>query len=834
MKHIRREFNESMPLGQLPLLRVFGTKEFSEETVTAAISVKRGRPLFRSIILLCTAVVGRMSKSNVCTIIRYISFCSNLARQSGIPFLVYTLKAMSIVVMQHQTGMRLPSTNSFKCRFSRTRDGLPKIIPIHHRIALRRGDAAVIRLWLSLFSIYRILKFSGRYSIGTIVATGGPRISQFLRDMRSGDIIRKLLNRAFQAPVVRAYVEGGPDQALSLLKVKPFLIKKSTPTVNSFRRMPGWSFVEDEFNYLSTSFPGIYSACSAIVGSWAEPLIREWSQLTKSNYIVDLLDMFSRPLPETKKLVTFRGEFSSFIGKLAFLEEPAGKVRVIAMLDVISQWLLRPIHNAVYGILRLIPQDGTFDQLRPLKTLLASNEVRSTYSFDLSAATDRLPVSIQEDVLSLVFGEDLARLWRRLLTDRMYRIVHPKVPQQSVTYAVGQPMGAYSSWAMLALTHHLIVQVAAHRAGVVNESQWFKLYAVLGDDIVIGDSQVAREYLLLMDELDVKVNPSKSLISKRGKIVEFAKRFFMDQKDLTPFTLSEYSTIGLSSGACELSKKYNLSLTMYLKLLGYKHVSLSKCNGSLIHLPKRLRRYILGYLSPSGNGHIGLMAFALAKSNSRLYGSLTINTALSIRVILEMFRNEYFRITNRIDRLEYGIGYFSQVMFKPAEVPSHVTGFEFVPVHKYGLVGPDSRVEVWIHQFLYHCYSPIILDAKQQIIEIKSSFDRLVSEIRSVIPLDRILKGEIPSFGGSDRKKEAFTIVDDRRIQRVLKFNRLIRELLELSSKLDNVPDFTKFNLREPGPLPDRGLSSIKLWEVYGKSARKQARIGTRRLKRSS
>jgi len=34
-----------------------------------------------------------------------------------------------------------------------------------------------------------------------------------------------------------------------------------------------------------------------------------------------------------------------------------------------------------------------------------------------------------------------------------------------VLYAVGQPMGALSSWAMLALTHHIMVAVAANRAG---------------------------------------------------------------------------------------------------------------------------------------------------------------------------------------------------------------------------------------------------------------------------------------------------------------------------------------------------------------------------------
>jgi hypothetical protein len=32
-------------------------------------------------------------------------------------------------------------------------------------------------------------------------------------------------------------------------------------------------------------------------------------------------------------------------------------------------------------------------------------------------------------------------------------------------YSVGQPMGALSSWGMLALTHHCLVQMAAKRSG---------------------------------------------------------------------------------------------------------------------------------------------------------------------------------------------------------------------------------------------------------------------------------------------------------------------------------------------------------------------------------
>jgi len=59
----------------------------------------------------------------------------------------------------------------------------------------------------------------------------------------------------------------------------------------------------------------------------------------------------------------------------------------------------------------------------------------------------------------------VADVWARLLVDRDYVLPKTKyAPQTNVRYAVGQPMGALSSWGMLAVTHHLIVQLAARLA----------------------------------------------------------------------------------------------------------------------------------------------------------------------------------------------------------------------------------------------------------------------------------------------------------------------------------------------------------------------------------
>lgn len=74
---------------------------------------------------------------------------------------------------------------------------------------------------------------------------------------------------------------------------------------------------------------------------------------------------------------------------------------------------------------------------------------------------------------------------------------------------------------MLALTHHLIVQVCASRAGY--QDTWYPGYGLLGDDIVITEEEVASQYHTVMTALGVKINLMKSVVSNQG-LLEFAKR----------------------------------------------------------------------------------------------------------------------------------------------------------------------------------------------------------------------------------------------------------------------------------------------------------------------
>ena len=97
-----------------------------------------------------------------------------------------------------------------------------------------------------------------------------------------------------------------------------------------------------------------------------------------------------------------------------------------------------------------------------------------------------------------------------------------------IKYSVGQPMGAYSSFGMLALTHHVIVKCAAIQSKVFK----FEDYCVLGDDIVIYNDKVALAYQELMKLLGLSINPHKSVIS--NDFAEFAKVLIGPQCNYTP------------------------------------------------------------------------------------------------------------------------------------------------------------------------------------------------------------------------------------------------------------------------------------------------------------
>jgi hypothetical protein len=323
--------------------------------------------------------------------------------------------------------------------------------------------------------------------------------------------------------------------------------------------------------------------------------------------VVDTSIEMKERFPDKAQL--YQGSNSNFSGRLVGLPEPAGKVRIIALVDYWTQFLLKPLHDEIFDILKRIPTDGTFDQLRPVERLLKKvGKDKVIYSYDLKAATDCLSIKAQMMILSVMFSVRLAIAWRKLIVGRQYWYfgssdTFPGEPifdsagndtKRSrgtgyfpVVYGQGQPMGAYSSWAMLALTHHAMVQWGAWMEGHVG---WYDLYAVLGDDIIIADDGVARRYRQICEWFGVEIGLAKSLIST-GRTCEFAKRLFRDGEDVSglPLKLWSAAQTSMSVAAMLLARYTGATIANFVRALGVGFKGATGLDKTWAKMPGRLR-----------------------------------------------------------------------------------------------------------------------------------------------------------------------------------------------------------------------------------------------------
>jgi hypothetical protein len=582
--------------------------------------VKAGRPLINYVLSMWLLVKGSITNSSVKVTVSFVRFMYRMSRRNGIAYTAKYMKSSVTLLMQALSGERHSSSQELGLGISRTRFGLPRVIPAVHRKHIRNGDLYYIRLWLSLLSLYRVIDFVGKLQIKTIV-TPSKAVIDF-SEVRNA------------ASTFRTYGIFNCDKQND--EPSPFPINASSPQSSKA--------IRDEGDRSKILVPSGYStALHTIVKSlrtYADlPILRK-SYLGVANalgyqhsviFAMSFSRFLKRYVPDT--LVTSLGipaqGRSEFLGKLAFKIEPAGKIRVFAMVDCWTQWLLRPLHRDLFKFLRTIPSDATFNQGDTLNKFVASlkeRNIRKVYSFDLTAATDRIPLNVQTIILDTLFNRDFGSFWAALLVERWYQIPLPSwdwtaisvvklgVPPggndfvmtrkvdwrkgqveivDAVRYATGQPMGALSSWAMLAVTHHVMVRIASLRCGLKS----FSDYLVLGDDLVIAHPEVAREYLNLAREWDIGINLSKSVISRNGSL-EFAKRFVYKYQDVSGLSFKEmcvakWDIRGLIQLFNRVKAFRNIRISEALSFLGHGYRALSRLTTKYEKLGLGMRRALL-------------------------------------------------------------------------------------------------------------------------------------------------------------------------------------------------------------------------------------------------
>jgi hypothetical protein len=230
------------------------------------------------------------------------------------------------------------------------------------------------------------------------------------------------------------------------------------------------------------------------------------------------------------------------VGAISWIQDPGYKLRFVANPFRVYQKALEPLSDYLYNLLRSISTDCTFDQdsgVTYAQSMIKSGRV--SHCFDLSNATDHLPMALADHILKRL---GVPEVWRTfstevshgdwnvdsaelpplkegtVLSEGLSSLPHRSYKEgggiSRLQWKVGQPLGVKTSFAFLALTHNFLLQGICVLLGKPYD------FRILGDDLIIFDSEVAHVYQLVMGQLGVPISEEKTLVSK--KVGEFAGR----------------------------------------------------------------------------------------------------------------------------------------------------------------------------------------------------------------------------------------------------------------------------------------------------------------------
>jgi hypothetical protein len=445
----------------------------------------------------------------------------HIYKVEGVFNLVKRLKVALFVINSYVGGNPVKDTRPLGVAIS-LKNGLPSFLPQSTRVLIRAGDLKVIRTMASLCNSYKA--FSAPHPDPDLESITAPPLDESLDYSDIKEFVPtfwKWMSKYSDKIWSRSYI--GID--------KPYLSVKAGPN----HRISVFGSALDAFVW-TTKYP-LPSNLGA--DQWDSPL-GQYVYQTKNWRLMGMLVKSVNFLfrPEFYTQAGFPPGFNArfaYLGKLSIKEEPAGKVRVFAILDYWTQRALRPLHDWIFEVLSTVPSDATFDQEGALKAHAAKG-LKNHFCYDLKSATDMIPTPLYKWVFGHILGDDLVRAWINLLVDRDFSTVNVKGSKtESVRYTRGQPMGAYSSWGGLAVVHHFLVQFAAYQAG---HQEFFVDYLVLGDDICISNQDVAKQYILACDKLGIPIGLAKSYESNTG-FINFANQSILGEHNISPASLKE-------------------------------------------------------------------------------------------------------------------------------------------------------------------------------------------------------------------------------------------------------------------------------------------------------
>jgi hypothetical protein len=501
-------------------------------------------------------------------LVSYVSYMKRILKNNGQMALVLHLKVALFALYSYISGNPITSTYALGSGMRLDRSGLPLAWGPTIRRLIREGNIDYIRLMASLLNIYRAMDAPHKDADISTIIRPHP-------DYSKNDIFK--------------------DFQYFCREILPSLLKRETQTDLKFKYESGLGLIIRSAG-ANVSGPAMSSIVMDAQAWYNQPEnhVKSWFEMHQDSNAVKLLENFRNehhfPMREDKDIreglttslafMATRSPFSSglseamaessftlegtprpILGRLHAIDEPAGKVRVVAICDYWTQVAMKPVHDHLFSILKRMKTDATFDQ-SGIVSRYYQRGLFPHWSFDLKAATDTIPLALYIEVMAVVLqaeGEtymdarNRASLWSKVMTDRDF--LTPS-KEGYAKYGTGQPMGALSSWASMALVHHALVQFSHWRSyQFENLPSWYPDYLVLGDDIDIARCRrVAENYQYICAELGIIIGLIKSLRSNKNTF-EFANMRFCPDGNISPLSLKEELASTTWNARLEYSKR---------------------------------------------------------------------------------------------------------------------------------------------------------------------------------------------------------------------------------------------------------------------------------------
>jgi hypothetical protein len=521
-----------------------------------------------------------------------------LVRGSGLLFTALYLKQCNSSLQVAYGGVKAPHA-LLPTPLSLNRSGYPTIIPAHHRKDMRRHDDKadqLVQLYLSFFTLYRVIKLAKKVSLSntfkTIVEpTDLDAVSSWCEELKQSlhTLTERYLPLISTIPLNQGMTWEPTWKSLPTTRWVNKVFQTALKELGIRRLVscfPALPYEVDAFTLLRESSQQLESMLSQTI-LW--PPMTRYALDDNNDLLTDLCYDLSEKLFNPFPMFHEPSRRVPIMGRLGQSVEGGGKRRIFAIGNYVNQRLLKPVHQWLMEVLRPLPTDGTFNQEKPLDNLVGE---MVCFSFDLRAATDRWPLQILFEVMFHLFGNKFAGAVRTALAYNIFEIPFVKRRHAALSFIAGQPLGYYSSWPLFTLSHHYLVWWCAEK---VYPGKHFTRYGILGDDVVIADSNVAAEYERTLGRIKVGISYQKSLISTSGA-AEFAKRLRIRalSKDISPISARALCDFFTPFGLLTIGLKYHCQRVTTLARVGGKgYRSLAD--------PKRLRllrvmqlRYLLG------------------------------------------------------------------------------------------------------------------------------------------------------------------------------------------------------------------------------------------------